>query len=219
MRTDQFADALDGMSIAEKGAVSQGIRSEIEHRVSQVSRTVQDGNVDAREAIKALKDLSSRANREKVTLAIGEKAANKLFDEVDRIATSFELRAGVAENSKTFARQAVSGRIEDITSPGVAGKVAQGEPLNAGKRLVQLLTGQTPEKITARQQQIYSELADYLTRPASQAVPAFRAMTNFGSQTAANQVQARAIADFLSSAGRRLAYPLSGQSRDKLPIP
>lgn len=219
MRTDEFADALNGMSIAEKGAVSQGIRSEIEHRVSQVTRTVQDGNVDAREAIKALRDLSSRANREKVTLAIGDKAANKLFDEVDRIATSFELRAGVAENSKTFARQAVSGRIDQITSPGIAGKVGQGEPLNAGKRLVQLLTGQTPEKIAARQQQIYSELADYLTRPASQAVPAFRSMTNFGSQKAANQVQAKAIADFLSSAGRRLAYPLGGLSRDKLPNP
>lgn len=216
MRTDEFADALDGMSIAEKGAVSQGIRSEIEHRVSQVTRTVQDGNVDAREAIKSLKDLSSRANREKVTLAIGDKAANKLFDEVDRIATSFELRAGVAENSKTFARQAVSGRIDQITSPGIAGKVGQGEPLNAGKRIIQLLTGQTPEKIAARQQQIYSDLAEFLTRPAAQAIPDFRAMTNFGSQMGANQSKAKAIADFLSSSGRRLAYPLTGQLEDKL---
>ncbi|QIG75014.1 hypothetical protein EVC14_016 [Rhizobium phage RHph_I3_18] len=216
MRTDQFADALDGMSIAEKGAVSQGIRSEIEHRVSQVTRTLQDGNVDAREAIKALKDLSSRANREKVTLAIGQGPANKLFDEVDRIATSFELRAGVAENSKTFARQAVSGRIDQMTAPGVVGKAAQGEPLKAGKRVAQLLSGQTPEKITARQQQIYSELARFLTQPAGQAIPAFRAMTNFGSQTVANQAQAKAIADLLSSAGQRLGYPLSGQLQDTL---
>lgn len=208
MRTDEFADALDGMSIAEKGAVSQGIRSEIEHRVSQVTRTVQDGNTDAREAIKALKDLSSRANREKVTLAIGEGPANKLFDEVDRIATSFDLRASVAENSKTFARQAVSGRIDDITAPGILGKLGQGEPLNAGKRIAQVLTGQTPEKIAARQQQIYSELASFLTRPADQAVPAFRAMTDFGNQSLANQVRAREIARLLSS-GQRLAYPAS----------
>ncbi len=214
VRTDEFANSLDGMSIAERGAVSQGIRSEIEHTVSQVKRTVQDGNVDAREAIKALRELSSRANREKVTLAIGEQQAERLFDEVDRIATTFELRAGVAENSKTFARQAVAGRIKDITEPGPIGTVAQGEPLNAGKRLVQILTGQTPQRITERQQQIYSELADFLTRPAAQAIPAFRAMTNYGTQTAANQVQARAIADFLSSAGRRLAYPLSGQLRE-----
>lgn len=214
MRTDEFADAMKGMSVAEKGAVSQGIRSEIEHKVSQVTRTLQDGNVDAREAIKALKDLSSRANREKVTLAIGEGPANKLFDEVDRIATSFELRAAVSENSKTFARQAVSGRIDDITAPGVIGKLGQFEPLNAGKRIGQVLTGQTPEKIAARQQQIYSELASFLTRPAGQAVPAFRAMTDLGSQNLVNQVRAQAVARMLSS-GQRLAYPASALLGEK----
>lgn len=216
LRTDEFADSLEGMSIAERGAVSQGIRSEIEHRVSQVTRTVQDGNVDAREAIKALKDLSSRANREKVTLAIGEQQATRLFDDVDRIATTFELRAGVAENSKTFARTSTDNAIKEQTSSGPIRTMAEGEPLNAGKRLVQLLTGQTPGRLAERQQAIYSELADYLTRPAAAAIPAFRTMTNFGNQLATNQAQARAIAEALTSGGRRLAYPLSGQLRDKL---
>lgn len=217
VRTDEFANSVEGMSMAEKSALGQGIRSEIEHRVSNVSRTVQDGNVDAREGIKALKDLSSRANREKVTLAIGEKAANKLFDEVDRIAASFELRASVAENSKTYARQAVSGRVENVTAPGAIGKVAQGEPVKGVKRVVQALTGQTPEKIARRQDAIYSEIADFLTRPADQAIPAFQAMTDFGNQTLANQERAKAIARFLSSAGQRRAYPLSGRLKDKLP--
>ncbi|WP_434733766.1 hypothetical protein NL154_05710 [Rhizobium sp. YTUHZ044] len=217
MRTDEFANSLEGMSVAERGAVSQGIRSEIEHRVSQVARTVRDGNTDAREAIKALRDLSSRANRQKVTLAIGEDQANRLFDEIDRIATTFELRAGVAENSLTFARTSTDNAIKDMTAPGPIRTAAEGEPLKAGKRLIQLLTGQTPARLAERQQAIYSELADYLTRPAAQAIPAFQTMTNFGNQLATNQAQARAIAEFLSSAGRRLAYPLSGQSRDKLP--
>jgi hypothetical protein len=217
VRTDEFADAVEGMSIAEKGAVSQGIRSEIEHRVSNITRTVQDGNVDAREAIKALKDLSSRASREKVTLAIGEKAATKLFDDVDRIATSFELRASVAENSKTYARQSVDARVKNMSAPGPIGKVAQGEPLNAGKRIVQLLTGQTPQKIAAREDAVYSELADLLTRPSDQAIPAYKAMTDLGSQTLANRVRAQEIARLLSS-GQRLAYPAStlvGQSPEK----
>lgn len=208
MRTDEFADALEGMSKAEKEAVSQGIRSEIEHNVSQVTRTLQDGNMDAREAIKALKGLSSRANREKVTLAIGEGPANKLFDEVDRIATSFDLRASVAENSKTFAREAVDSRIDQMAGPGILGKAAEGEPVNAVKRLVQVLTGHTPEKIAGRKQEIYSGLADMLTRPADQAIPAYKAMTDFGSQTLANRVRAQELARLLSS-GRRLAYPLS----------
>ncbi len=219
VRTDEFANSLEGMSIAERGAVSQGIRSEIEHKVSQVTRTVRDGNTDAREAIKALRELSSRANRQKVTLAIGEEQAARLFDEVDRIATTFELRAGVAENSLTFARTSTDNTIKDMTASGPLRTAAEGEPLKAGKRLIQLLTGQTPARLAERQQAIYSELADHLTRPAAQAIPAFQAMTNFGNQLTANQAQARAIAEFLSSAGRRLAYPLSGQSRDKLPSP
>lgn len=217
MRTDEFADAVEGMSFAEKGAVSQGIRSEIEHRVSQVTRTLQDGNVDAREAIKALKDLSSRASREKVTLAIGEKAAAKLFDDVDRISTSFDLRASVAENSKTYARQSVDQRVKNMSAPGPIGKVAQGEPVNAVKRLVQVLTGQTPQKISAREDAVYSELADLLTRPSDQAIPAYKAMTDLGSQTLANRVRAQEIARLLSS-GQRLAYPASaqvGQSLEK----
>ncbi len=101
----------------------------------QVTRTLQDGNVDAREGTEAPANLSSRANREKVTLAIGDKAANKLFDEVDRIATSFELRAGVAENSKTFARQAVSGRIDEMTAPGVTGNDRAANPLRQASGL------------------------------------------------------------------------------------
>lgn len=216
MRTDEFADALQGMSMAERGAVGQGIRSEIEHKVSNVTRTVQDGNTDAREAIKALKDLSSRANRQKISLAIGEDAANRLFDDVDRIATSFELRASVAENSKTYARQAISGRIEEATAPGPIGKVAQGEPIKGVKRVVQALTGQTPENIARRQDAIYSDIADYLTRPADQAIPAFRAMTDFGNQTLANRVRAQELARLLSS-GQRLAYPLGGQLREAAP--
>jgi hypothetical protein len=49
------------------------------------------GDVPAREAIKALKDLSSRANQQKLSLAIGSDQSKKLFKEIDRTFTaSFE---------------------------------------------------------------------------------------------------------------------------------
>jgi len=210
MRRDQVAEAVEGMTVPERDALAQGIRSQIDDMVANVRRTVQDGNLDAREAVKALKDLSSRANREKLTLAIGEQRAERLFNELDRVATSFDLRASVAENSKTFARQAVSGRIDEVTAPGAVGTLAQGKPLNAMQRIAQSLTGQTPERLSARQGQIYSEIADFLTRPAEQAIPAFRAMTDYGAETAANQLRANEIARLLAS-GQRLAYPTSGQ--------
>lgn len=215
MRRDEVASAVRGMSAAEKEALAQGIRSQIDDAVANVSRTVQDGNTTAREAVKAIKDLSSRANREKLTMAIGEQRAGRLFDEIDRIATSFDLRASVADNSKTFARQAVSGRIDDITSAGPVGTLAEGKPINAVQKIAQLLTGQTPERVTARQNQIYSQIADYLTRPADQSIPAFQAMQNYGNQTLANQVRAREIARLLAQ-GRHGVYPLSGLLGEEL---
>ncbi|MCZ4093046.1 hypothetical protein [Sinorhizobium psoraleae] len=51
------------MSAAERRGVAQGIRSQIDEKIANVTRAVQDGNMDAREAIKGLKDLSSRAAR------------------------------------------------------------------------------------------------------------------------------------------------------------
>jgi hypothetical protein len=209
MRRDQVSEAVSGMSKAERDALAQGIRSQIDDAVANVVRTVQDGNTTAREGIKALRDLSSRANREKIATAIGDQKAKALFDQLDQISTSFELRAAVAENSKTYARQAISSGIDDITAPGAIGKVAQGEPVQGAKKVVQALTGQSPSRIKARQDAIYSNVADYLTRPAANSIPAYQAMQNYGSQSAVNQVRANAIAQALSR-GRHLVYPTSG---------
>jgi hypothetical protein len=210
MRRDQLAEAVEGFSAAERDALAQGVRSQIDDTVANVTRTIQDGNLDAREAYKALRDLSSRANREKLTTALGEERARPLFDELDRVAQSFNLRASVTENSKTFARQATNNMVEGLTAPGPVGKAAQGEPIKATKSIVQLLTGQTPERMTARQDAIYSQIADYLTRPAQQAIPAFQAMQNFQGQTVANQARAAQIARLLLE-GRFAAYPGGGQ--------
>ena len=171
--------------------------------------------MDAREAIKGLKELSSRAAREKVTAVIGDEPANRLFQELDRITTSFELRAAVSQNSKTFARQATDEMIKTQAAPGVVGTAARGKPLNAGQRIIQALTGQTDEAVRSRETALASQIAELLTRPANQAIPAFRAMTDYSAQTAANQLRANEIARLVSS-GQRLVYPTSGQLTDSI---
>lgn len=214
MRRDQVAEAVHGYSAAERDALAQGVRSQIDDMVANVTRTMQDGNTDAREAYKALRDLSSRANREKLATALGDQRAQPLFDELDRVSQSFNLRASVAENSKTFARQATNRMVEGMTAPGAISTAAQGKPLNAMQKIAQALTGQTPERVNARQDAIYSEIADYLTRPSQQALPAFQAMQNFQGQTAANQARALRIATILSQ-GRNGVYPIAGLLADK----
>lgn len=215
MTRDQVAEATSRYTQGQRDALAQGVRSRIDDVMANVTRTMQDGNTDAREAYKAIRELSSRANREKLTTALGEQRANPLFEELDRVAQSFQLRGSVAENSKTFARQATNEMLKEGASPGAVGTLGRGEPLQASKRVIQALTGQTDEAIRGREDDIASEIADYLTRPAAQAIPAFQAMQNFQGQTLANQVRASEIARLLGE-GRNLVYPASGQASDRL---
>jgi hypothetical protein len=219
MTRDAAAQAIKGMTDAERAALAQGMRSNIDDAMARVTRTVQDGNVDAREAIKALKDLSSRANKEKLALAIGEDKANALFADLDRATASFELRASVTENSKTYARQATDRRVKEITQPNAAEKAMQGEPINAVRRIVQVLTGKTPEKISAREDAIYSQIAKLLTDPRQKAIPLFRGIDQLKSKDMENQAAANTIARIMSKNQAAAVYPLTtlsgstGQSR------
>lgn len=210
MARDEAAYAIKGMSAAEKTHAAQAVRSQIDEQIANVTRTVQDGDVPAREAIAALKKLSSRANREKVSALIGDAEATKLFDEMDRIATSFDLRASVASNSRTMARTSVENRVKSMNEPGAIGTAARGRPLEGLKKVAAALTGNTPEAISARENDMFAQIADFLTRPANQSLPAYQAMTNYGSQSLANQVRAGKVARALLNL-QPTAYPISTQ--------
>lgn len=210
MTRDQVAEAVKGMTRPERTALAQGIRSQIDDAMANVTRTVQDGDTGSREAIKALRDLSSRANREKLALAIGKDKADVLFRELDRVSTSFDLRASVAENSKTFARQATSEGIRDRAAGGVVRAAAKGEPINATKRIVQTLTGETPERVRGREDAVYNELAQLLTRQGGAGKDIYDAIQKIGQTDAATALMASRINRALS--GPHLSYPLATQS-------
>lgn len=209
MRRDEVAEAVAGMSGAERAALAQGVRSQLDDLMANVTRTVQDGDTGAREAIKAIRDLSSRANREKLGLVLGDKAG-PLFDEMDRVAKSFDLRASVAENSKTYARLATDRRVRDATDPGAMGKLVAGKPLNALQRIAQVLTGTTPENQVTKQDAVYSELAKLLTSPQSQAV--FEAIGKIGKTDATTEAVKKQIVKALSPS---LSYPLSAPAGER----
>lgn len=216
MTRDQVEEAVKGMSKPERQALAQGVRSQIDDAMARVSRTVMDGNTDAREAIKALKDLSSRANRDKLSMAIGEGPADNLFREMDRIATSFDLRASVADNSKTFARLATNERVSDVAGQGGAWSAAkQGEPLNATKRIIQALTGETGAAIKGREDEVYNELARLLTRQGGAGQDVYDAIGRLGQTDQATQMMRERIVRALS--GPHLSYPATVQLPDMRP--
>jgi hypothetical protein len=160
---DEVARTVKGMSKAELAAAKEGVRAQIDDAMASVSRIMSDPNLDARQATKALRDLSSDAAREKVAAVVGKAEADKLFARLDEAARAFELRAAVADNSKTYARQAMSQATNDMTAPGALGLLKSGNPVQAGRNILQGLLSSGPEAQIAAQDKIYNEIARALT--------------------------------------------------------
>lgn len=161
---ESIREAVKGATKPEIAAIRQGVRSYLDDALANVRAVASDPNIDAREARKALAELTSRASREKLNLILGAKEANKLTMALSQTTSALGLRAQVATNSKTFGRQMFGQQLEDLTAPGVVGQLGQGSPLQAAKRGISNLTGMSPGAISARQERIRSELADVLTR-------------------------------------------------------
>lgn len=201
---DQVANQVLRMTGPERQAAQQGLRGQFDELLANVTRTVTDGDTAAREAILALKQLSSRANREKITVLLGQREADRLFARVDQAVSSFELRANVANNSRTFQRQEMGRRVQQTTAPtGPVATLMRGEPLNAGKRAIQTMTGQTPEAALRRQDEIMTEIVQMLTARGADADEVLRVLAALGGQLN----NSGAIADAFRIGGERAALP------------
>lgn len=163
MAREDVARALHNATPAERRAAEQGLRSQIDDLTARITRTITDGNMDAREGIRVLREFSSRQNQTNVRMLLGQERADALLGELDRAATAFELRAAIAENSKTAARQTIQQGVESRTQGGLVQTLMAGEPVNATKRLVQALTGETAEAAELRRMGLYEEIARALT--------------------------------------------------------
>lgn len=179
---ETVSDALQGASKAERDAMKQGVRTFIDDQLANVTTTLTDPNVDAREALKALRSLSSRANQTKMKMLLGSGEADKMFAKLDEATTAFELRAALAQNSKTAIRQSIQGGVRQQTAPGTLETLASGKPVDAAKRFVQIFTGSTDEAQALREAGIYEEIATALTtvrgRKASAALKAVQRAMN-----------------------------------------
>ncbi len=170
---DEVEGFVAGMSDAELRSLRGGIRSRISETLANVRRAVSDPNVDARQGVAALRDLSSDAAREKLTTVLGQREADNLFRSIDEAARSFDVRAGVATNSRTYARQAAERAVGQATESGALERAAQGKPLASAQSFLANLFGAGEAAQLARQDAAWGEIADILTQPAGQAGGAF----------------------------------------------
>ena len=166
---DEFAAQLARLSKAEMAYVGQGIRSQIDETLAQVRRSVTDPNIEARQALKGIVDLSSDARRDKITAVVGKGAANQLFTALDQAAVAFELQAAVVRGSQTFARLATQGAMRSSVDDGVVNALRSGDIGLSREsflpRLVQNLTGATEADKTVRLDAANRSLVELLTGP------------------------------------------------------
>jgi hypothetical protein len=204
---ETVASRVADMTQPELNAVAQGVRSAFDDTLANVTRAVSDGDMQAREAIKALRDLSSRAAREKLAMVVGEQRATTLFDELDRATRSFELRANVADNSKTFQRQEMARRQDAFASPDDPfSTVARGEPLNAAKRGVQALSGQTKGHALRLKDAINEDVVGFLTARGPDAYRRMNALSGFNARTGQQNFRALTAQRILDNLGPNAAY-------------
>lgn len=196
----------------ELARAKQGLRASIEDMMSNVKRAVTDGNMDAREAVKALRELSSRANRDKVSDLLGQKEATRLFRELNRTTGALDLRAGIADNSRTYARQAMEQTIGRQSQGGVWETLKRGEPVNATRRFTQTLTNRTPENLLKMEDKVYEDIARILTqRQGPKAQETLRVLMDIAKQSPENALIARDIANQIAAGGGALAYQTGTQ--------
>ena len=204
---EAVVDALKGASRAERDAAKAGLRSAIDDTLARVNAVASDPNIEIREFQKLANNLRSRSMKDKMSILLGRAETDRLYKELDENVVSLELRAAIARNSATQQRQAIQGAVEDITAPGALSTLMAGEPLNATKNVVQIVTGTTPEARTLRQMGIYDEIANTLVSlRGDQAKQALRLVERAMAGDALNETQARVIAKALTTPAAMATY-------------
>ena len=91
--------------------------------------------------------------------------AAQLIDELKVAAQSLGVRASVAQNSKTFPRQALDETVQSITQAGPVGQLLEGSPVASARSVLRSLTGRSAADQDRQIQSIYTEIAKALTGP------------------------------------------------------
>lgn len=170
---EQVADGVRRFGPAERERAAAGVRAYLDELLGNVKATRSDPNIDQREAWKAIQDILTRNNRDKLESVLGPQEAAALFGELETAARSFGVRAGAAGNSATAGRQAFGSQVTGATArgrlPESMPRSVVDEVLSLPSRGFNAIRSATPAKIAARQDQVTRELAELLTGRTGQA--------------------------------------------------
>jgi hypothetical protein len=159
---EQVRASLSSATPEQRTAMKEGVRSKIDETVANARTYVTQPDHDIAGLKKTFDTISSAASREKITALVGQKEADKLFSAIEEARITLELRSAIVTGSKTGQRQAVGQAMSNILEGGPLDVLAQGRPAEFSKRIVQMMTNQTPEARALREMGIYDEIANVL---------------------------------------------------------
>lgn len=213
---EDVAEAVKGITDAERKQIALGLRQQIDDAMANVTQAISDPNVDAREAAKALRDLSSRAAREKLVLAIGKERATPILKQLEEAQAALSLKSSVATNSKTFARTEAARAVSQRDTDSWWQALKQFQPLEAAKRAGRNLTGESSAAQLGREEAIYADIAKVLTGPRGRdAQLALQRLERAYKTGNLNAETARRIGEILVGSADVTGYQFSTQSLRK----
>ena len=217
---DALREAMRGFSKPQMDAARQGLRSSIDDTLARVNAVASDANIEIREFQKLANTLRSRSSFEKMEMLLGEKEAARLYKKLDQAVVTLELRAAISRNSATQQRMAIDQKVDDITGPSVLDTVMSGEPLNASKRIVQVISGNTPEARSLRKMGIYDEIAGVLVNlRGREAQNALKLVRKAMDGDALTEQMAERIAKILATPAAVAAYSVGTSNVDDAVVP
>jgi len=195
VRLENLSYALEGMPDVERQMVASAMRDKIEGVMAATKRGVSRAGTpqEVAEAMKGVRELSSRENEEKMRAIIGDEAADNLYRVIDETMGTLGLRGGLATQSKTAPRQFLNDRVTSGLTEGAWNKGLMGEGLNSLRSLWREGTGRTPEAIQKLSDEQFTLIADILTRPNPE-----RALAELVRRDAIPEAAATAIRDAIS---------------------
>lgn len=158
--------AVSDMGGAELNGLRQGVRSYIDELMANAKASLTDPNQDARELIAPIKNLMSRGSREKLQTILGEDAAKEFNRQLDEVYSVMNMRAGVAQQTKTAVRQMAKETAEDATDPSLLGLISERGGITSGiAEKFRRQLGDQPSK-NEQFRALMGEIAEPLTRQA-----------------------------------------------------
>lgn len=151
----------------ERRAFAAGLRSDIDERMANTARAVTSGDLDAVEARKILRAMSSEAVSDKMRVALGDEAADALAKSLGEATQSLMVQSGINPNSATAGRLVGDAALRDAQAyaPGqILRETASGGVVSGPRKALEMATNNTALDRLGRQEAVYGEIGDYLTR-------------------------------------------------------